>query len=762
MDVASVHLEWRDVALVVDSAAPSRLRTAPGRLAASLRAVAAGSTAAPPPPAATAATTAAAAAAATLRPTQRALLSGVSGGVRPGQVMAIMGPSGAGKTTLLNLLAGRLEPAAGTATRGSVTVNGTPRVAATFRDSTAYVEQDDAMYAALTVREQIDFTARLRLPQSTPPADRAARVEAVLAELGLTTVADRRVGGGAVRGVSGGERKRTAIGMELVTDPQLILCDEPTAGLDAAAALAVVRTLKTLAVRGGKTVLTTIHQPRGDIFDSFDLVMLLSGGHVMYSGPPSKAVAYFEALGFPCPLSTNVADILLDIVTPAAVQASALGPRSVGRKGGGGGDADAGAAGAASRLWMRLGVPKLGRLGLGSPVGAVPDTLRSPTHNYVRLGMEAGVPMHKAGTAWGPSDPPADHVAYIAAAHERHMAAGPSRNGLLSPSKTRGSHRVRFATPVTSQDLAPAVLAGDGAGGAASRAGAYPTSPWYQLWVLLHRAYLLEVRAARSLVATVAQTTAISIILGMTFLRVGRSAAYTTGTATGITTVVRLLGTFGVLVGVLAVINVHTTFPLERLIMLRERAAHSYRTSVYFVAYSVRGMLRGVLLSMLLTVPMAVLAGLRWSAIPAIVTLVILLWCAYESLALVVAAALDDIKTAVSVTPSIFSALVLYSGFLIKPDRLPAGLRWIHHISFLGYAFSGMVRAQLEGATFNAPLECITCMSSGERALTSFGIGSMAGGVWGCAAVLAGTVAALRLLGFAVVLARGPSFAKTM
>ncbi|KAK1869887.1 hypothetical protein I4F81_012352 [Pyropia yezoensis] len=677
MDVASVHLEWRDVALVVDSAAPSRLRTAPGRLAASLRAVAAGSTAAPPPPAATAATTAAAAAAATLRPTQRALLSGVSGGVRPGQVMAIMGPSGAGKTTLLNLLAGRLEPAAGTATRGSVTVNGTPRVAATFRDSTAYVEQDDAMYAALTVREQIDFTARLRLPQSTPPADRAARVEAVLAELGLTTVADRRVGGGAVRGVSGGERKRTAIGMELVTDPQLILCDEPTAGLDAAAALAVVRTLKTLA-------------------------------------------------------------------------------------GGGGGDADAGAAGAASRLWMRLGVPKLGRLGLGSPVGAVPDTLRSPTHNYVRLGMEAGVPMHKAGTAWGPSDPPADHVAYIAAAHERHMAAGPSRNGLLSPSKTRGSHRVRFATPVTSQDLAPAVLAGDGAGGAASRAGAYPTSPWYQLWVLLHRAYLLEVRAARSLVATVAQTTAISIILGMTFLRVGRSAAYTTGTATGITTVVRLLGTFGVLVGVLAVINVHTTFPLERLIMLRERAAHSYRTSVYFVAYSVRGMLRGVLLSMLLTVPMAVLAGLRWSAIPAIVTLVILLWCAYESLALVVAAALDDIKTAVSVTPSIFSALVLYSGFLIKPDRLPAGLRWIHHISFLGYAFSGMVRAQLEGATFNAPLECITCMSSGERALTSFGIGSMAGGVWGCAAVLAGTVAALRLLGFAVVLARGPSFAKTM
>lgn len=767
MTTTSVHLEWRDVTVVVDTAAPSHLRTVPARVAASLRAVATGGSAAvlPPPsaggvaPASAAAAAAAATAAAALRPTQRVLLSGVSGGVRPGQVMAIIGPSGAGKTTLLNLLAGRLMPAVGTSVRGAVTVNGAPRVAATFRHMTAYVEQDDALYAGLTVREQLEFTARLRLPQSTPPNDRAARVEAVLSQLGLSAVADRRVGGGAVRGVSGGERKRTSIGMELVTDPQLLLCDEPTAGLDAAAALSVVRTLKTLAVRGRKTVLTTIHQPRGDIFDSFDVVMLLSRGHVMYCGPPSKAVAYFEALSFPCPLKTNVADFLLDIVTPATVKASALCPRSVeeGKKESAGGRA----AGTASRLWAHLGVPALGRLGLGTPVGAAPDILRSPTHNYVRLGMEAGMPSDKSDVTWG-SDPPADRVAYFAAAYERHMAAESSRKDLNSPSATRGSHRVRFATPVISQDLAPAVLTGDGVGGAASRPGAYPTSPWYQLWVLLHRAYLLEVRDARSLMATVAQTAAIAIMLGITFLQVGRSAAYTSGAATGVTTVIRLLGTFGVLVGVLSVINVHTTFPLERLIMLRERAAHSYRTSVYFAAYSVRGMLRGVFLSVLLTVVMATLAGLRWSAFPAIVTLVVLLWFAYESLALVVAASLDDIKTAVSVTPSIFSALVLYSGFLIKPDRLPAALRWIHRVSFIGYAFSGMVRAQLEGTKFDAPLECITCVSSGERALTSYGIGSTTGGVWGSVAALAGTVAALRLVGYAVVLARGPSFAKSM
>ncbi|GAB0493345.1 hypothetical protein MMPV_004626 [Pyropia vietnamensis] len=764
MAATSVHLEWRDVALVVDTAASSSLRKVPARLAASVRGVAPGisATVLPPPfadgvAAATTEVTATTSAAA-LWPTQRALLWGVSGGVRPGQVMAILGPSGAGKTTLLNLLAGRLMPAAGTAVRGTVTVNGAPRVAATFRHMTAYVEQDDALYAELTVREQLEFTARLRLPQSTSPADRSARVEAVLSELGLSAVADRRVGGGAVRGVSGGERKRTSIGMELVTDPQLLLCDEPTAGLDAAAALSVVRTLKTLAVRGRKTVLTTIHQPRGDIFDSFDVVMLLSGGHVMYCGPPSKAVAYFEALGFPCPLNTNVADFLLDIVTPAAVKASAFRPQSVAE---GQSSASGKAACAASRLWARLGVPTLGRLGLGSSVGDAPDLLQSPTHSYVRLGMEAGMPSNKSDAASGP-DPPTDHVAYFAAAYERHVAAESSQRDLISPSMIQGSRRVRFATPVISQNLAPALLTGDGVSGATSRQGAYATSPWYQLWVLLHRAYLLEVRNARSLMATVAQTAAIGTMLGITFLQVGRSVAYTTGAATGVTTVIRLLGIFGVLVGVLSIIDVHTTFPLERLIMLRERAAHSYRTSVYFAAYSVRGILRGVLLSVLLTMLMAVLAGLRWSAFPAIVMVVVLLWIAYESLALVVAASLDDIKTAVSVTPSLFSALILYSGFLIKPDRLPAALRWIHRVSFIGYAFSGMVRAQLEGAKFDAPLECITCVSSGERALTSYGISSTAGGVWGSAAALAATVAVLRMVGYAVVLARGPSFAKTL
>jgi len=744
MERPSVHLEWRDIHLSVDSAAPSQLLSAPRRAAASLRARLSG-----PRPTPLSTTPAA------LGPTERALLSGVSGCVRPGQLMAIMGPSGAGKTTLLNLLAGRLAPAPGVTIRGSVLVNGAPRSPAAFQDMTAYVEQDDAMHAALTVREQIDFAARLRLPQTTTPAQRAARVDAVLAELDLTAVADRRVGGDAVRGVSGGERKRTAIGVALVTDPQLLVCDEPTAGLDAAAALAVVRTLRALAAGGGKTVVTTIHQPRGDAFDAFDGVTLLAGGRVVFGGAPRAAVPYFGALGWACPRGTHVADFLLDTVAPPPVAAAAVG----GKAGGDGGGGD-GAAGAAARLWARLGAPVLQRLGVAPVGGVAADPLRSPTHGYVRLGVDAAA-TGCDGTGGGVGAPPVDHVAFLADAYGRHLAAAASPHGVASPSKTRGARRVRFAVPVPAQSSASALAEDGGSGGAATGvAGSFATSPWHQLGVLLHRTYLLEVREARAAVATLVQVTAIASVLGLSFLSVGRSTAYATGSVAGISTMVRLLGVFGVMVATLAPIAMHVHFPLERVILLRERAARSYRTSVFFVVYTIRGFLRGIVQAVLLTAVLGSLVGLRGSGLPAFVVTATLVWFAAESLALVVAATFDDIKTAVSVTPTLYSALFLYSGFLIQPERLPAALRWLHYASFLSYAFAGMVRAQLGGVVFANPLECGTCLPDGERAMASFGISATAGGVWGNAAAVAGMVCILRLVGYGVVLARGPSFAK--
>ena len=241
------------------------------------------------------------------------ILTNISGYVRPGQMLAIMGSSGAGKSTLLNMLAGRV-PAGQYETSGELRVNGKARDSFTFQKSAAYVEQEDRMFAELTVREQLEFSARLRLPRSMPLEKKRGRVEQVVRELGLSKCVDTMVGNAVVRGVSGGERKRVNIGIELVTDPSLILLDEPTSGLDAFQAQAVMLTMLRLA-RNGRTVVATIHQPRSQIFQMFDYLLLLSEGQEMYFGPAKDMVAYFAALRYPCPEYFNPADFAIDLVS---------------------------------------------------------------------------------------------------------------------------------------------------------------------------------------------------------------------------------------------------------------------------------------------------------------------------------------------------------------------------------------------------------------------------------------------------------------
>lgn len=160
----------------------------------------------------------------------KVILHGVSGYVRPGTMLAVMGSSGAGKTTLLNLLAGRMTSSKGAYGLGEVYVNGKPRDYTTFKKLSAYVLQDDDMFAELTVEEQLTYAALLRLPADMPRKKKLARVQRVIQELGLTKVKNTMIGNQLVRGVSGGERKRVNIGTELVTDPSLLFLDEPTTG----------------------------------------------------------------------------------------------------------------------------------------------------------------------------------------------------------------------------------------------------------------------------------------------------------------------------------------------------------------------------------------------------------------------------------------------------------------------------------------------------------------------------------------------------
>ncbi|XP_039072226.1 ABC transporter G family member 9-like [Hibiscus syriacus] len=237
----------------------------------------------------------------------RVILNGISGMVRPGEMLAMLGPSGSGKTTLLTALGGRL----GGHLKGSITYNGKP-FSNSMKRKTGFVTQDDVLYPHLTVIETLVFTALLRLPNSFTKQDKIMHAEAVIDQLGLVKCKNCIVGNAFLRGVSGGERKRVSIGQEMLINPSLLFLDEPTSGLDSSTAQRIVSTLLDLA-KGGRTIVLTIHQPSSRLFYMFHKILLLCEGKSLYFGQGSAAMDYFSSIGYAPSVAMNPSDFLLDL-----------------------------------------------------------------------------------------------------------------------------------------------------------------------------------------------------------------------------------------------------------------------------------------------------------------------------------------------------------------------------------------------------------------------------------------------------------------
>jgi ABC-type multidrug transport system ATPase subunit/ABC-type multidrug transport system permease subunit len=240
--------------------------------------------------------------------TSKAVLDNVSASMPSGSLTAIIGSSGSGKTSLLNLMASRMSVSR-TNTSGTTTFNDDPDIT---RTRSAYVMQEDVLIPTLTVRETLRYSADLRLPPPTTPTERHAIVEQVILELGLKECANTRIGTTAHKGCSGGEKRRTSIGVQLLANPSVLFCDEPTTGLDATSAYQIIRTLKRLAL-DGRTVVVSIHAPRSEIWSLFDNVVLLARGATLYSGSVEGSLAHFEKCGHVLPSFVNPAEFLIDL-----------------------------------------------------------------------------------------------------------------------------------------------------------------------------------------------------------------------------------------------------------------------------------------------------------------------------------------------------------------------------------------------------------------------------------------------------------------
>jgi len=249
------------------------------------------------------------------------VVNSVTGRLKKKSMTALMGGSGAGKTSLLNALCGRAFYGDVT---GNVLINGHEASIEKYMDVIGFVPQDDIVYAELTVKENLVFAGKFQLPHGTNINYIEDLADETMAHLGLTRVADNLVGDVTRRGVSGGEKKRVNIGLELMSKPAILFLDEPTSGLDSSSAMLVMGGLRTLVEKQGVTICSVIHQPRKFIFELFDSLILLGvGGNLVYHGAVDNALQYFEDLHFHLPAGESVADWLIDIssgsLTPQTV-----------------------------------------------------------------------------------------------------------------------------------------------------------------------------------------------------------------------------------------------------------------------------------------------------------------------------------------------------------------------------------------------------------------------------------------------------------
>ncbi|KAF4391505.1 ABC transporter G family member 20 [Cannabis sativa] len=238
------------------------------------------------------------------------LLNGISGEAREGEIMGVLGASGSGKSTLIDALADRISKES---LKGLVSLNGEVLESRLLKVISAYVMQDDLLFPMLTVEETLMFSADFRLPRSLSKSKKRARVQALIDQLGLRNAAKTVIGDEGHRGVSGGERRRVSIGIDIIHDPIVLFLDEPTSGLDSTSAFMVVKVLKRIA-QSGSIVVMSIHQPSYRILSLLDRLIFLSHGQTVYSGSPANLPLFFSEFGHPIPENENRTEFALDLI----------------------------------------------------------------------------------------------------------------------------------------------------------------------------------------------------------------------------------------------------------------------------------------------------------------------------------------------------------------------------------------------------------------------------------------------------------------
>jgi ABC-type multidrug transport system ATPase subunit/ABC-type transport system involved in multi-copper enzyme maturation permease subunit len=575
---------------------------------------------------------------------EKKLLHGVSGSVH-GKFLAIMGGSGSGKTTLLNYLARRMQRQT-KKEEGVSKLNGAEYSRSTLKQVSGYVVQDDLLFGNLTVEETLLYSAKLRLPADVSDDERKVRVEDAMKRLGLLHCRNTIIGDELKRGVSGGERKRVCVAVELLMRPNVLMLDEPTSGLDSASALSLCQTLKELAESGSCTVICTIHQPQTKIFKLFDELIILNKGHVLYQGPADEIISHYTEAGFPCPPYTNPADHILDVVTSVA----------------------------------------------GCDEEQIIQNQKT---------LEEFMTKKRSNKVQAPED----------------------RDLLLNEDDFKEMDKKKWSPPRVKR------------------------TPWFQQFcVLSQRAFRDTIRNRTTIIAQVLQNIIVAVLVGTVFYDIGSDQKSMVKRMPVLFFCAINQGVFGALV----VIN---SFPSERKIVLRERAAGSYYVSAYYIAKIAAETLLQFTSPVIFSAIVYWLVGLQYSVAKFFVFASFMVLCslAATSIALFISAVCRTTTLAVSVLPMALEIARLFGGYFLSPANLPSYFSWLDALSYAKYTYVGVALNELSGLALTCTAAQLTPSGECPGAATIETLGLNKLSIEGCAWILILMIVVFRVAAYLAI-----------
>ncbi|XP_016944917.2 ATP-binding cassette sub-family G member 1 isoform X1 [Drosophila suzukii] len=603
----------------------------------------------------------------------KTILKSVSGKFRNGEITAIMGPSGAGKSTLMNILAGYKT----SQLSGSVLINSKERNLRRFRKLSCYIMQDDVLIGNLTVREAMMVAANLKLGKNMISYAKVVVVEEILETIGLKESVNT-----LTCNLSGGQRKRLSIALELVNNPPVMFFDEPTSGLDSSTCFQLISLLRSLA-RGGRTIVCTIHQPSARLFEKFDHLYLLAQGQCVYEGRVRGLVPYLSSLGYECPSYHNPADYVLEVASgeygdavPKLVEAVKSGAckkyshkdyglaQKVGNndiiKGSG-----SGAENTAATLTLEDEKPPLEDKGQLEPsilVGDPAEELKPPKTLETQQSQNSDCSVVNMPTT------AVDDSCSFSSSKGTHNAVGSGSGGAVVGCMTSllDSHESVVTLP--------------------NKTG-FPTSGWTQFWILLKRSFRTILRDKMLTHMRLFSHVIVGAIIGMIYYDVGNEASKIMSNA-GCIFFVSLFTTFT------AMMPTILTFPTEMSVFVREHLNYWYSLKAFYFAKTLADMPFQIVFSSVYVLVVYYLTSqpMELERVSMFVLICVLNSLVAQSLGLLIGAGMN-IETGVFLGPVTTIPTILFSGFFVNFDTIPGYLQWVTYVSYVRYGFEGAMVA---------------------------------------------------------------------